>query len=129
MGEGITIECKSCDFVKTLWVGIGFMYSLLENVINQVSPKRREMVLDILHNKDVHEVEYAHKLFQCPICHNLESRFDFSIIYDDNKKYAPYFRCPECRIKLNPIQDRIEIIPCPSCGRKDLTQSTSLMWD
>ncbi len=129
MGQGITIDCKSCEYIKTLWVGIGFMYSSLEKVINQVSPKRREMVLDILHNKVVHEVGYKHKLFQCPNCHKLVSRFDFSIIYNDNKKYAPYFRCPECRVKLDPVQEPIDNVPCPKCGRKDLTQFTTFMWD
>jgi hypothetical protein len=47
MGQGVTIDCKSCGYIKTFWVGIGFMYSSLEKVINQVSPKRREMVLRI----------------------------------------------------------------------------------
>lgn len=129
MGQGITIDCQSCEYIKTLWVGKGFMYSSLEKVINQVSPKRREMVLDILHNKVVHEVDYEHKLFQCPKCHTLESHFDFSIIYNHNKKYAPYFRCPECRVKLDPVQEPIDNIHCPKCGRKDLTQFTTLMWD
>lgn len=129
MGQGITIDCQSCEYIKTLWVGIGFMYSSLEKVINQVSPKRREMVLDILHNKDVHKVNYGHKLFQCPKCHNLESRFDFSIMYNHNKKYAPYFRCHKCRAKLDPVQEPIDNLPCPKCGRKDLTQFTTLFWD
>ena len=129
MGQGITIDCQSCEYLKTLWVGKGFMYSSLEKVINQVSPKRREMVLDILHNKVVHEVDYKHKLFQCPKCHKLVSRFDFSIIYNDDKKYAPYFRCPECRVNLDPVQEPIDNVTCPKCGRKDLNEFTTLWWD
>jgi len=129
MGQGITIDCQSCEYIKTFWVGKGFMYSSLEKVINQVSPKRREMVLDILHKKVVHKVDYKQKLFQCPKCHKLESRFDFSIIYNNDKKYAPYFRCPECRVKLDPVQEPIDNVPCPKCGRKDLTQFTTLWWD
>lgn len=129
MGQGITIDCQSCEYIKILWVGKGFMYSSLERVINQVSPKRREMVLDILHNKDVHKVNYGHKLFQCPKCHNLESRFDFSIMYNDNQKYSPYFRCHECQAKLDPVQEPIDNVLCPKCGRKDLTEFTTLWWD
>lgn len=129
MGQGITIECQSCEYIKTFSVGVGFRYSSLERVINLVSSKRREKVLDILHNQDVHEVDYRHKLFQCPKCYNLESHFDFSIIYNNNKKYAPYFRCHECRTKLDPVREPIKNIPCPICGRNELTQYTTLFWD
>ncbi len=81
MGQGITIECKSCDYIETFILGMGMMYSSLENVISLVSPKRQEAVLNILQYEDVHEVTYAHKLFVCPQCNTLAGRFDFSISY------------------------------------------------
>ena len=129
MGEGITIECKSCDYKKSFTLGVGMMYASLENVISQVSPKRREDVLNIIHNEEVYEVNYQHKLFFCSHCHNLESRFDYFILYNNNKKYKPIFCCPECRKKLIPVEEPIENIPCPKCGKKALTKFVSMMWD
>jgi len=129
MGQGITIECKSCDYVETFYLGIGFMYSSLENVIELISPIRKENVLNILQCKDIHDVSYEHKLFVCPKCTRLMSRFDFSITYNDNQVYKPYFRCPECRKKLVPLTEPIENKPCPKCGRKTLTQNMSIMLD
>ena len=129
MGQGITIECKSCRYVETFYLGIGFMYSSLENVIDLVSPKRKEKVLNILQRKDVHDITYEHKLFICPKCNHIKSRFDFSITYGDNQEYKPYFQCSECRKKLVPLKKPIESIPCPNCDKKTLIQNASIMWD
>jgi len=84
MGHGITVECTNCDYIEIFQLGIGFMYSSLENVIDLISPKRKEKVLNILQDKLVQNVTYEHKLFACPKCNNLMSRFNFSITYDDN---------------------------------------------
>ena len=129
MGEGITVECTSCDYTETFWLGIGFMYSSLENVIFLVSKSRQDDVLNILQNENVYDVTYEHKLFICPKCHHLASRFDYAILYNDNKVYQPYFRCSECRTKLVPVEEPVENIPCPICSRKSLTQFASIMWD
>ena len=84
MGQGITVKCEFCDNIETFYRGVGFMYSSLENVIDLISPKRKEKVLNILQDKLVQNVTYEHKLFACPKCNNLMSRFNFSITYDDN---------------------------------------------
>jgi Zn finger protein HypA/HybF involved in hydrogenase expression len=129
MGHGITVECNSCNYMRNYLLGKGFMYASLKKVIHLVSPQRREKVLDILDNEDIHEVTCQHELFQCPKCQHLESRFNFSIKYNEHNKYEPYFRCPECRSKLIILKEPIEEITCPKCGRKDLTQSTFMFWD
>ena len=129
MGHGITVECTNCDYIEIFQLGIGFMYSSLENVIDLISPKRKEKVLNILQNEEVHTVDYGHELFVCPKCNTLASRFEFLISYNNGKTYGPYFRCPECRLKLVLLKEPIENIPCPKCGDRTLTQFEAYMWD
>lgn len=129
MGQGITIECKNCGYKKSFTLGVGMMYSSLENVINEVSPDRRETVLNILHSEEIHEIDYQHRLFTCPAYHLLVEHFDYHILYNDNKKCEPEFHCFKCRRKLLPVKASIAEIPCPECGKKSLTQFVSMMWD
>lgn len=129
MGQGITVECKSCDYQKSFTLGVGMMYSSLENVIGQVNPRQREMVLHILHNEEIHEIDYQHKLFACPNCHTLVERFNYYILFNDNKKCESEFHCPKCRTKLSPLGKPIENVPCPKCGRKTLSKFMSMLWD
>jgi len=129
MGYGITVECASCDYQETFMLGVGMMYGSLENVITQVSPARREEVIDILRNHAVEGTEYEHKLFICPNCNNLGERFDYSIFYDDGQLYEPYFRCSECRTKLVPLEESIKAIRCSRCGESTLASHETVMWD
>jgi transcription elongation factor Elf1 len=129
MGDGITVECKSCDYQNNFILGVGMRYFSLENVIDLVSPTSREEVLDLLQRQDVKDVRYEHKLFVCPNCNNLAERFDFSISYDDGQTYSPYFRCPDCRTKLVQLDKPIDNIRCPNCGEKTLIHYPSVLWD
>lgn len=129
MGEGITIKCKQCDYQETYILGIGMMYSSLENVISLISPYRRETVLNILHTQYIHEVKYEYKLFICLKCNSIIGRFDYSIIYGDGQIYRPYFRCPECKTKLITVTEPISNIRCPSCGEKSLVENFEMLWD
>jgi predicted RNA-binding Zn-ribbon protein involved in translation (DUF1610 family) len=129
MGHGITIECESCDYQGTFMLGVGMMYSSMENVISQVNPTRREIVLDILRHHKVLETSYEHKMFVCPNCQTLGERFDYSIYYDDGHIYEPYFRCSECRNKLVPLEESINNISCSRCGKTTLISNETVMWD
>jgi transcription elongation factor Elf1 len=129
MGDSITVECKSCDYQNKFILGVGMRYFSLENVIDLVSPTRREEVLKLLQRQDVKDVRYEHKLFVCPNCNNLAERFDFSISYDDGQTYSPDFRCPDCRTKLIQLDKPIDNIPCPNCGEKTLIHFPSVLWD
>jgi Zn finger protein HypA/HybF involved in hydrogenase expression len=129
MGEGITIKCKRCDYQDSFLLGVGMMYSSLLNVISQVSPHRRDKVLNILATRVIHEVSYKHRLFVCPKCNNLAGRFDFSILYGDNQIYRPYFRCSKCRTNLLTLNAPITTLSCPQCGKKSLITNGWMLWD
>lgn len=105
------------------------LYHSLKNVINQFSPHHRKKVLSLLENEDVFDSNFEHKLFVCPNCNLLASRFDFSIYYNDGQIYTPVFRCPECRSNLIPLKESIEKAPCPACGKVSLQQYEFLLWD
>ena len=77
MGHGITIEWTKCDYLNSFFLGIGMMYSSLENVISHVRPNRREEVLNLLPHQDIYDVNYEHKMFFCPNCKILAARFRF----------------------------------------------------
>jgi DNA-directed RNA polymerase subunit RPC12/RpoP len=129
MGQGITIECKSCKYRETFILGVGMGYFSLENVINLVSVNHKNEILNILHNENINDIDYQHKLFMCPHCHKLASRFDYLIQYNINKKLSPIFHCPECKTQMISVIEPIENIPCPECGEKSLTKSFSMLWD
>ena len=129
MGQGITIECKSCDYQESFTLGVGMRYFSLENVINLVDTNHRDKVLHILQNEKIIEINYQHKLFVCPHCNKIASRFDYIILYNDNKKSSPIFHCPECKTKMVVVKEPIEKIPCPKCDRKTLIKSISMIWD
>ena len=129
MGHGITIEWTKCDYLNSFFLGIGMMYSSLENVISHVSPNRREKVLNILHYQDIYDVSYEHKMLFCPNCNILAARFDFPISNDDGQTYRPYFRCPECRTILVPLDEPIKNTRCPKCGEKSLIDHATILWD
>jgi len=129
MGYGIKIECASCDYEGTFMLGVGMMYSSLENVISQVSPHRREVVLDILKNHNVAGTRCEHKLYICPRCDTLGERFEYFIFYDDGQVYEPYFRCSECRRKLVPVEEPISSLRCSKCGEVTLTSHETALWD
>jgi hypothetical protein len=75
MGHGITIECSKCDYLNTFSLGIGMMYSSLENVISHVRPNRREKVLNILPHQDIYDLSYEQEMFFCPNSKILAARF------------------------------------------------------
>ena len=129
MGSGITVRCQSCSYEDAFTLGIGMMYSSLENVISLVSPRRRDTVRELLARHDVEDVSYEHRMFICPSCSSLASRFDFSITYNNGQVYAPYFRCSKCKEILTPLEEPIEHVPCSICGKRTLEQAEMLLWD
>ena len=129
MGTGFGITCASCGDENDFFVGIGMMYSSLENVIFLVSPHRRKKVLQMLQEVDREQVSFENKLFVCPKDHTLASRLDFSIEYSPGKVYRPYFRCPKCKSKLELLKEPISKIPCSNCGKRTLKETSFIMWD
>ena len=119
-------------------LGIGMMYSSLENVIDLVHYARRKKILDILQNHEVNKHEgiwgnpfYEHRLYRCIDCNQLYGRFYVKIEYNDNKSYETKFKCSKCKTKLKAVENERNVIkyPCPLCGRKELHIHRELLWD
>lgn len=140
MGHGIIVECNHCRengeapyIVECFQLGIGMMYSSLENVIDLLHYTRRPKVLDILNNHAVADTDYSHELYHCPRCHRLYERFHVKIIYivdDEEKVYETSYACPKCKTPMQIItEDDLPQIPCSSCGEKALQVIETMCWD
>lgn len=131
MGSGINVSCESCDYNKEFFLGIGELYSSLENVINCIHYRRRPEVLDILQNHKVDQCYYEHKLYGCSNCAGLYERFYVKINYDDGKVYETDFMCGKCKTALVEVKDIGEVNnrPCPECSQQTLRVHEHLDWD
>ncbi|MGA2503203.1 MAG: hypothetical protein ABSG01_03835 [Anaerolineales bacterium] len=131
MGEGIILECSQCDYSEYFNLGVGMGYSSLSAVINEVSPARRKTVKNLLARKDVTEVDFEHRVYECPTCHLLAERFDYSIEYASGKVYRPYFLCGRCRTRMIPATGPLTEHICPNCGARPLmvNESFHVDWD
>lgn len=138
MGSGISILCQNCGYEKSFMLGIGMMYSSLENVIDLVHYTRRKRILDILQNHKVLKHEdiwdnplYEHRLYRCIDCNQLYERFYVKIEYNDNKIYETKFKCSKCKNELKAVEneENVKKYPCPECGKKELHIHGELLWD
>ena len=131
MGSGIIVRCESCEYYKEFYLGLGMMYSSLENVIDCVDHWRRAEVLEILQNHKVEKRAYEHKLYGCTNCAGLYARFYVKIDYDGGKVFETDFICVKCKSGLAEIED-ISVVsnrPCPYCNQKSLSVEESILWD
>ena len=89
MGHGITVECKNCIYHETFMLGVGMRYGSLFNVLKLASDPRRDKVIELYKNHNIHKVNYGHELFVCRQGNRLAERFYFEITYDNEQVYKP----------------------------------------
>jgi hypothetical protein len=65
MRVGLSGYCSNCRFEKHFSVGIGFRHYALEAVIDLIHPRIRKRVLKLLHEHEVHETDYEHRIYRC----------------------------------------------------------------
>ena len=133
MGSSIQFSCQNCEYDKTFMLGVGMMYSALENVLDSSvrSKIQRQRIRDILEHHAVSDVKFEQAVYQCGHCDELAERFFVSILYDQGSGYEITYRCPKCRRLLRYIEDPEEYNgPCPLCHEKSLLVSDGgIMWD
>lgn len=131
MGSGIAVQCQSCDYDKEFYLGVGMMYSSLENVIDSVHYRERPEVLKILQNHKVEKCDYEHKLYACTKCAGLYERFYVKIDYDGGEVYETDFICGKCKSGLVEVEDisAANNRPCPKCNQKTLRVEETVLWD
>ena len=138
MGSEIYVMCRNCGYEKRFILGIGMLYSSLEEVIDLVHYRRRKKILDILRNHKVIKDEYRwdnpfyeHRLYRCFNCNRLYGKFYVKIEYDDNKVYETKFKCSKCKNELKAVEDEknVKKYPCPECNKKEFSIQEMGLWD
>jgi len=148
MGKGFTIACAACGYSQSLLLGIGMGYApaVLEDPGADFSiltllarfHRLREQVRPLLterHGRLVWD-DYGHAVCRCPRCQGIYARFLFRLEHDGGT-FTPNYRCPKCRIALEPLsgngeeEDQIDwaAIPCPKCGQHRLAEAEHICWD
>lgn len=138
MGKTYNVTCLECNFTKQFDLGVGVMYSSLEEVFDEcVHFTIKKKLREILTKHDVSEKEFEHRLYRCEKCNALHERFWVRIKYDGDKVYEPEFRCTNCSNQITPVElpegKVLELVieesfSCPRCDKKALSVQVS-EWD
>ena len=130
MGQGIVVGCGNCGREVTYALGIGMAYSSLEAVIDaEVHWRQRAKIREILKTAEPDTEDYERRLYACPKCETLYSRFYISLRRNNARLYESMFRCPKCRVSLVPAEEDISLYRCQNCGKQTLECVGHLMWD
>ncbi len=131
MGTGLVANCSNCGYEREFYLGIGFSYSSLENVLDSIKGKQRGVIEEILEHHDIVSTDFYRALYECKKCESLSDRLFVNIIYDGDKEYTSRYKCSRCKNELVLVEDDIEIstYPCPKCKKKTLIEGISFLWD
>ena len=130
MGSGVVSHCSHCDDYKEYTLGVGMMFSELENIIDLFSQKTRSKISDLKNENVIQNTDFSYELFECSQCDTVHSRLNLEITYDENKVYAASYRCYECKGALRRTEKEIESFKCRNCGNRTLKEfSGGYMWD
>lgn len=153
MGLIYEIRCKSCEYEKEVWIGVGMSYSpqnimdfdskysILPRVIH--SKKTVDHMRKLIEEDDADILgRYGHDLYRCPKCGEFHVKFYIALDYPDGG-FEPDYRCGKCKISLERVADDflgeydceedqenlLEGLPCPHCGKKSLYMICGGFWD
>ena len=131
MGYGITSSCKICNHDEEFILGVGMMYSSVENVLDTVVHWRyRTKIREILSQHKLATTEYSHELYICPTCEIIFERFYIRISQFDKVLYESSFCCNKCKCILKKTTpEDVENCRCKKCKARDLEWSSGLLWD
>ena len=130
MGSGVVSHCSHCNDYKEYTLGVGMMFSELENIIDLFSPRTRSNISNLQNENVIQNTDFSYELFECSHCDTVHSRLNLEITYDQNKIYAASYRCYECKRALKRTKKEIESFKCRNCGNRTLKEfSGGYMWD
>ncbi len=137
MGNGFLIKCKNCEYEKDIHLGIGMMYSHLENIVDDLKKSEREKIKSVLKKHDIPGfnggfTNYEHKLYVCKNCGELSDDLHIRIKDLENGKllYLSKHKCKKCNSLLKNIKEKnLNKCFCPKCKQKTLIQDMSICWD
>jgi hypothetical protein len=131
VGHGVTSSCKICNHAEEFILGVGMMYSSLENVLDTVVHWRyRTKISEILIQHKLATTEYSHELYICPACEIIFERFYIKISQFDKVLYESSFCCNKCKCILNKTSPEfVDRSRCKKCHARELYWSSGLLWD
>ena len=131
MGLGIEVNCGHCGYKKEFFLGVGMLYSSLENVIDLVKGKNKKEILEIMRNHDISSSDFYRVLYHCNGCGALSDELYVKLVYDEGKEYTTNYLCANCGDLLEIIDDKIDIttFACPRCKNNTLLREIGIHWD
>ena len=127
MGSGFRYICKKCNKKIEVFEGKGMMdfeeelidnngkFNLLSRYVNGIDKEKLEKHLN---DKDfILRSDYGLRIFQCPKCKEISSRFYFELESTSKQKddFESKYLCKNCKEILSPIGN---LNSCPYCGGK-----------
>ncbi len=127
------IQCKKCNYRKMFTLGIGFMDSSIENILDSTirSRQSRECIKRILKDETVNNIDYSRVIMRCERCNRLYARLSLKIEHQSGT-YIQLYRCPKCKGQLNELpecKNNTKEVPCPDCGKPALVIEDCGFWD
>jgi hypothetical protein len=130
MGDIIHIECGHCHQRQDFMLGVGMVYSSLENVLDCIPVSERSDVARIRAEHQVQATDFAHRLYHCRGCHRLYERFHLRIEYDLDQFFAITHHCRKCSSLLESVSvEDVPSLPCAGCGQLALAAKSDGVWD
>ena len=130
MGRLVGTVCSYCGDVKEYKLGIGFRFSDLFNVLDEIPKAARSKIHKIFFLYEVKKSEFSYELFECVHCDTAHTRLHVTVIFDKGKSYSPNYRCSDCRRKLQKSKRKLSTFKCRSCGLYELQKhGHDLLWD
>ena len=135
MGVGYLINCKKCDYSRSVDIGVGMLHFSLDEEIKSTPKKEQQLIHDIIKDKqDLISESEGYSVFQCEKCCSMKNKFHIKIKSNDKILYETKPKCFKCDIKMRLLicdQDRdiIKSIKCANCKTNEIELSLNLMWD
>ena len=136
MGHSYSTMCSNCSNSEDHLMGIGMRGPYNMDGIIEYNKSMRDKVFFkyIRDNKNAKlSSKSSYKMYECPSCKTLHSRFYIKINYDNNELYVKEYYCGKCHNILVPLdEDNIKIknYYCKKCNKKTLGKGMSfIQWD
>jgi len=128
MGQGVS-KCDTCHAENKYLLGVGMMYSSLENVANSIHWTNRRKIDGFSRNGTIISEQFEHRMYFCEKCLIPHSRFWVWLEREDGEVFETVFKCPKCRSRM--IEGDLDFTKhtCSICGRKTLTAIGKMLWD
>ncbi|MCS5594965.1 MAG: hypothetical protein NZ730_10550 [Porticoccaceae bacterium] len=130
MGGGVGTICGNCEHISEYLFGVGMLYSSIDRVAHLLPKGAQRLIADIRSKQEITQVDYAHKLYECPSCDTTHPRFYLSFRYGENQMFQPDYRCGDCWGPLRVAQKDIFSYRCRKCGARQLRREFEICpWD